>query len=162
MKELVKKIDTICARRWFPLLFVPVAFVFLLFFSITTSPLYVYEGTDSAVFKTMGMVILQGRTPYVDQFDHKGIVLYLINALGQWIIPGRMGIFTLQVVGMSVALFFMFKTARLFTTPSKAALAIFIALFFYTGVIAGGNLEEEWSVYFFSISLYIACQYVLQ
>lgn len=47
-----------------------------LFFSPTLSPLYTIEACDSSVFKLMGRVIIHGKLPYVDIFDHKGPMLY--------------------------------------------------------------------------------------
>ena len=43
---------------------------------------------DAGVFNYVGMVIQHGGMPYVDVFDHKGPLIYLINALavefGSW------------------------------------------------------------------------------
>ena len=71
------------------------ATLFLLFFSQTLSPLYTIEACDSSVFKLMGQAMLHGKVPYTDLFDHKGPVLYAIEAFGQWVIPGRNGLFFL-------------------------------------------------------------------
>ncbi|MGN0037173.1 MAG: hypothetical protein ACI36X_08200 [Bacteroidaceae bacterium] len=134
-------------------LFLFTSVLFLSFYSFSTSPLFYNEGMDSAVFKTMGLAILHGKVPYVDVFDHKGPVLYFINALGQWLIPGRGGIFALQVVGMTVMLGCWFRMAKLFVRPVQALLAILCALFLYGGLIQEGNQCEEWMMIFFSISL---------
>ena len=50
-------------------------------FAVNISPFTIYEGCDSCVFKQMGLAILSGKTPYLDLFDHKGPVIYFINAL---------------------------------------------------------------------------------
>jgi len=78
--------------------------LFLLFYSYTTSPLYLNEGMDSTIYKTMGLGILEGKIPYRDLFDHKGPVVFYINALGQLIMSGRQGIFLLQIISLSISL----------------------------------------------------------
>ena len=49
------------------------------------------EYVDSGVFQYIGRKILEGYMPYRDIFDHKGPLLYLINALGLQLM-GRNGI----------------------------------------------------------------------
>ena len=39
-------------------------------------------GTDSSVFLYVGNMMLNGKFPYVDAFDHKGILLYFIQYIG--------------------------------------------------------------------------------
>ena len=57
----------------------------LLFFSL--SPL---RGgmplNDSSVFLSMGRAHLEGQTLFKDIFDHKGPVIFYINALGLWLV----------------------------------------------------------------------------
>jgi hypothetical protein len=38
--------------------------------------------TDSSVFLTIAQGMLRGKTPYLDFFDHKGPLIYFINAAG--------------------------------------------------------------------------------
>ena len=162
MKEFYQALDRISSNKYFVLLFLPIAIIFLLLYSYTTSPLFIHEGMDSAVFKTMGLAILQGKIPYVDIFDHKGPILYFINALGQFLIPGRLGIFCLQVIGLSIVLIFLFKTANLFIGKFASFISVLITLFVYGGVIQEGNQCEEWMMIFFSISLYYVLKYFTQ
>lgn len=159
MKDLYQALEELCGNKYFVLLFLPISICFLLFYSYTTSPLFIHEGMDSAVFKTMGLAILQGKIPYVDIFDHKGPVLYFINALGQFLIPGRLGIFLLQIIGLFTTLIYLFKTANLFVSKLISFLSVLITLFVYGGVISEGNQCEEWMMIFFAISLYYSLNY---
>ena len=59
-------------RTWFVLWAVSV--VYTLVFYNAISPIHINGGVDSAIFESMGMAILQGKTPYIDLFDHKGIL----------------------------------------------------------------------------------------
>ena len=154
VKKIFQTFENICSHKYFMVSFLPISIIFLLFYSYTTSPLFMHEGMDSAVFKTMGLAILQGKVPYLDIFDHKGPVLYFINALGQYLIPGRLGIFCLQAIGLFIVLICFFKTANLFIGKFTSFVSVLITLLVYGGVIQEGNQCEEWMMIFFSVSLY--------
>ena len=138
-----------------------ISFLFLLLFSTSTSPLYIIEGSDSVVFKQMGAYILNGKVPYVDMFDHKGPLLYFIQALGQWINPNRWGIFLIQWLGLSVSTIMWYKISSMYLSPLKSFLSVLLVLFTYFYVIQGGNLTEDYSSIFISISFY-SCLHILK
>ena len=76
-------------------------FFFLFLFSYSTSPLYAISwGHDSAVFQSIGKGWSKGYIPYLDSFDHKGPLLFALNALG-YIIGGKNGLFILQLLFMT-------------------------------------------------------------
>lgn len=93
-----------------------IAVLFLLIFSYGTSPLFInnFGISDSAIFLLIGKGITAGYIPYVDLFDHKGPVMFFIEALGWWISPNRFGNFLLQWLFMGVNLVLIFKMGRLF------------------------------------------------
>lgn len=157
-KKWYTQLDKVCETCWFPYSFVILAALFLLFFSKSTSPLFTFEGLDSAVFKSMGQAILKGKVLYYDIFDNKGPILYLINALGV-LIAGRFGIFLLQIVGLSVALLFMFKTARLFCGGFWSLLSVAVSLVLLSVFFDEGNQCEEWMLYVFAPSLYLSMKW---
>ena len=146
-------------NRWFPLIFIPIAFMFTLIYSWATSPLYLGEGLDSSIFRTIGLGMTQGKMPYTDLFDHKGGILFLIQALGWIVVPGRWGLFLVQVAFLSVTLFFMFRTACLFIDKKKGFLATLAGLFLYVLFMESGNQCEGYALPFISISLYLALKY---
>ena len=132
------------------------SFLFYFFLAIEVSPYYAYEGSDTSVFKLMGLALLEGRVPYRDLFDHKGPLLYIIEALGLWMNTGRIGIFFLQVIFSTVGSYFWYKTGRLFTTPMKSLLLVCLLYVSYYLVACGGvgNYTEDWSICFISIAFY--------
>jgi len=131
------------------------AFIFELLFSKTLSPLYSIETCDSSVFKLMGQAILQGKTPYLDFFDHKGPFLYLIQAVGQLLVPGRLGLFIIAVCSLSISILCWYATGRLFTSQRNSWLTVFFTLLCYYCFSENGNLSEDWNIIFISISLYL-------
>ena len=63
MKKFYQALERICSNKYFVLLFLPISVGFLLLYSYSTSPVYRNDAVDSAVFKTMGLAILQGKIP---------------------------------------------------------------------------------------------------
>ena len=135
------------------------AFLFVFLFSCTTSPLYEhypfwFHG-DSGIFQEMGVCLAQGGTPYVDLFDHKGPILWFIQALGIWISP-RWGIAFLQSLSLFATLIIWYKTAQLITEkPVLSIVSSLSGLFFLLAFYQRGNLCEEWCLPFISLPIYL-------
>ena len=51
-------------------------------FDTYLNPFLLNSGDDCSVFLQMGLAISKGKIPYVDLFDHMGIILYWIQAVG--------------------------------------------------------------------------------
>lgn len=147
---------------WIYILFIPVAVVFLLVFSGSTSPLYNFKGIDSSIFVLMGKMFLDGKTPYVDFFDHKGPILIFIEALGLAPFQSeQIGIFVLQVVNLVIVQVLIFSVARRFTSAVNSISVVFICLLFFSLSIGEGNLTEEYSLPFTLACLLFTVQYYL-
>ena len=142
------------------ILLVTMSYQLLLAFSIT--PLGVYEGCDSVVFKQMGLAMLQGKVPYLDLFDHKGPVVYVINAFSQWLIPGRWGLFLLFCVNIAAVTYIWWLIASLFVKSRNTIWPVVIGLFSYILVLSDGNLTEEWSLLPISYCLYVFVRHFVE
>lgn len=68
-----------------------------------------FTDVDSSVFEYIGIVIQHGGVPYVDTFDHKGPLLYLINWMGLEL-AGCRGILIFEAI--SVCVFFFATLCR--------------------------------------------------
>ena len=119
--------------------------VFLLVAARSTSPLYpYYHGYDSAFFITMGRALISGRAMYLDYFDIKGPLLFLWEALGQCLAPGRYGAFVLECISIVVSLDIMNNIAKLFDLGKKARLILTACFYFVLFLfLFGGNTIEE-------------------
>lgn len=84
------------------LLFLLSALAGVALFTESTSPLFSGWGYDSAMFQTMGKYWAEGYLPYVDLYDHKGPMIFLINALG-YALDGRNGVYIIQVLGIALS-----------------------------------------------------------
>ena len=73
--------------------------VFLLLLSASTSPLYTsYCDGDSSIFMLIGKAITMGKNVYTDYFDHKGPILFYLNALGFAVTKTKAGVFIIQCI----------------------------------------------------------------
>lgn len=145
-----------------------IGFVFLLFFSTSTSPLYPDSvlgnvDCDSMIFQTVGREWANGKMPYTEVFDHKGPYIFFVDMLG-YKLGSRYWIFAIQVIHIFFALAAVYKTAALAKThkipyglaASIAFLAI-LSLTFYDG-----NLTEEYCLPFLAFSQYFQLKYFIE
>lgn len=142
-------------------IFLVISTTFLYLFSFSTSSLYNYFGFDSAIFMTVGKSIAAGKGLYTEIFDHKGPILFFINALG-WKLGAVNGIFVLQIVNLTAILYIIYKLASLFKNTSQYLPLYIIGLFSllcFTNI--EGNQSEEYSLLFLFIPTYFATAYSL-
>lgn len=94
----------------------------LLLFAFSISPLYQFEGDDVCVFKQMGLLITNGGTPYADLFDNKGILLYLLYAIGMAGNCGKWGVFLINCLVMALTVALWMNTAALVTGATSTCI----------------------------------------
>ncbi len=110
---------------------------------------------DAHVFAYVGKVIFDGGVPYVDAWDHKGITLYFINAMGYGIVGFK------SLIGIRILefLLILYTFLRFFTFASKeyskliAYIAGIFGLFTFKYFFDGGNLTEEYGTLFSILSV---------
>ena len=111
-------------------------------------------GTDSTVFKYVAYEIQKGHMPYLDSFDHKGPLIYLINVIGNTIDPW-IGIWFVELVSMYVGLLYIFKTAKLYCNNRISVIQTFLISGCIFKYFEGGNLVEEYAIPFIAIGIYL-------
>lgn len=111
---------------------------------------------DSGIFITIAKNILDGDVLYQDITDHKGPLIFLMDAMGILLTQGRLvGIWFLEVLSLYVASIYTYRTARLLFDRIISLMATWLCLLFLTPVLMGGNLTEEWALPYIAIALYI-------
>ncbi len=114
---------------------------------------------DSSVFNYVARLILRGGMPYRDTFDHKGPLIYLIDALGL-IVNRQVGICIIECCFSLVTFLFAYKTARVLGCGHiSSCVAVAVNMLTLSYFFAGGNLVEEYACTFLAISLYLFCKY---
>lgn len=111
---------------------------------------------DSGVFMYTGMIIQSGGMPYVDSWDHKGPLLYLLNALGMATFGSPRGVPLLEGLLLFVALGVSMQIwRRLLPTWLVLTVATAFVLTHY-GTFEYGNLTESWLIPFALVSYSLA------
>ena len=125
---------------------------FVVTYSYTTSPLFPIRNLDSEIFQYMGYIILHGKIPYTDYFDHKGLFLYFFNALGL-LISKQWGVLLLQILYLTIVLVVWYKGIVVIKNQLLRIAIIPIALLCLHNYYNGGNLTEDWSLLFISFPI---------
>lgn len=116
--------------------------------------------TDSSVFLTIGKGMNEGLTPYKDFFDHKGPLIYFINAFG-WSLGKLTGVWVLEIFFLFATVIFLFKTSEILL-PNRPFFSILMTFFSLVPLIVffeGGNFTEEYAISFISLTLYYFTKY---
>lgn len=105
-------------------------------------------GRDSSVFYTIGRGIVQGKVAYKDLFDHKGLYLYLLNALGVLISDWHMlGLWLVETLFVLADCFLISRiTRKMGLTDRTALLTVLLTMAFAACYWEGGNLTETYGL----------------
>ncbi len=149
-----------------------VAILFVLLRSYSTSPLYpgyyayggMTDGGDSLQFLTMGKLWLAGKVPYAGFFDHKGPLVFFCDMLGFWLGGGsRFGVMILQIIALTVAFFYILRTAQLVSKNILWGGMVLLASLVYLAVsYVAGNSVQEWNLPFIAMATYYMVKYFYQ
>lgn len=127
--------------------------LFVSLFAVS-SPLQSGYIGDSAVFVYVARVIIDGGMPYRDTFDHKGPLIYLIDALGL-LIDEKIGIWLLEVLTIYIIFYYTYKIIRLLNfNIHNSCLLIAVGILIFLPYFQGGNFTEEYACAFISVSFY--------
>jgi len=121
-------------------------------FSDSTSPFFYTRTLDSQVFQYLGFAMTEGKLPYTCLFDHKGMFLYFLNALGYYI-SSDWGVHLLQIVNMLLVLVVWYRILGNSMRPIYRHLSILPIVFCLCIHYDCGNMSEEWSLLFISFPL---------
>ena len=136
-----------------------VSFVLLMFPCIYAMKGLDYIIPDGYVFKYIGIQMTKGQMPYLDVFDHKGPLLYVINFLGV-IINRDFGIIIVEAIFNIVSIVLLcIIPLRIGCSKMQALFTALIATLFYISVFKPGNYVEEFALPFILASYLIFIDY---
>jgi hypothetical protein len=118
-----------------------------------------YINRDSGIFLYIGRQITQGKLLYVDMWDHKGPLLFYINALGYWL-GKRNGVWLIECIFLSIATTTGYAIFRKIVNPVFALFGTIAWLYTFFCIIAGGNFSEEFSIPLSFLSVYFFLLYL--
>lgn len=136
------------------------AAVSVLFLAQDSSPLYKDAGYDYDMFVMGGEFVRRGFTLYVDYFDNKGPYLFFINALGLSLVPGKWGIYILEVANWTVVFALLYQLGKALNVTNRANwLAISASLLVMIVNMGGGDTVEGWSLPWVLLPLVLATRF---
>ena len=152
MKKILAKIEE---SNFIPYLFTILCSVLMAFTCYDNPCAIGNTQIDSSVFHYVARVMLKGGMPYRDTFDHKGPLIFLVDAFGLWL-NKDIGVWIMELVFIFVALLFAYKIARLVgCSKIKSMLVEVLTVLSLSSYFVGGNLTEEYACTFIMVSLYI-------
>lgn len=115
-------------------------------------------GRDSGAYIYIGSQILRGAPPYLTAWDSKPPGIFLLDAAGLWLGKGtRWGIWLIEVISLTATAIFGFLAMREHFGIAVSLIASMIWLYALNRLLIGGNLTEEYSLFwgFLSSLLFI-------
>ncbi|MDR1441647.1 MAG: hypothetical protein LBJ02_04540 [Bifidobacteriaceae bacterium] len=102
-------------------------------------------GTDSGNFLYEGHRVLTGHTPYLDFFDHKGPLIFLINAAGDWL-AGRVGVWLIEWICLGASAVICARALAPLVGRWAATAAGGWLIIACGAYLESGNLTEEYAL----------------
>lgn len=137
-------------KKYFPLIVLIVVAVGVVF-SFDTNPLSGCQRTDSSVFQYIGYRMLEGKFPYRDVFDHKGLLLYFLNVLGCWL--PVCGQWIIECLWFLLPFAFAYRKLSVYFGKHSTVIALTVFSAYYTWNSIGGNLTETYAAPLILLSL---------
>ena len=112
--------------------------------------------TDSSVFLTIANEMLHGALPYRDYFDHKGLYIYFIDALGL-----LTNMVFIEWFCFALTVLILFLILLLLVRPQMALLLLFLGfLLFRNKYLTSGNMTEEYILPAIAFAIYYFIAFV--
>ena len=137
-----------------------ITLIMMSIFAYNNSPLVERLGEDGGMYLLMGKNLTQGGILYKSLFDHKGPIIFFINALPQLIIKGPFGVWCLEVICMLISVGVLYRLAYKLVKTYSAILVPMIYLWGTCLFLNGGNYTEEFSNLFCILSLAIFINWI--
>ncbi len=149
-------------KAYINILLLIVASLFVTVFSVSTSPLYEFRDClDQDLFLLIGKYWAKGCVPYVELWDQKGPLIFLIDAVGFYLCGDRVGVYLIQIAFMWANLILLYKIFRS-NKVSVSTTAVYVCVFLvaYLLLYNSGNMLEEYILPLLILSIYSQYKWV--
>ncbi|MBI1374395.1 MAG: hypothetical protein GC159_16885 [Phycisphaera sp.] len=124
---------------------------------VTRSPAFVTApDINGATFLLMGQSLLDGGVPYRDAWDHKGPLLYLLDAIGL-ALGGRWGVWAIDGLLLGCAVGLLFDAARRSGGRWVGLFAVLLSLASLDTIADFGNKTESYALVFHAAAIWAFC-----
>ena len=111
-------------------------------------------GSDSSVFMYVAKGILEGDVPYLDRWDHKGPLIYLLNAIGMSLFD-VWGVWLLEGIFLVGTAWIAYVTMREHFDLASSLFAVALFLGYFGTFVESGNFTEQYALLFQFLSLWL-------
>lgn len=113
-------------------------------------------GRDSGAYIYIGSHILRGEPPYLTAWDSKPPGIFLLDALGLWLGKGtRWGIWLIEAISLIGATIMGYLAMKKHFGAGPSLISSIVWHYGLNRVLIGGNLTEEYALFFGFASLYL-------
>lgn len=113
------------------------------FVSFLTSVVF-YEGpSDASIFRYVGWRIADGGNPFLEAWDHKGPIVFYLNALGFALFKHTIGVAFVYLCLWWGALSLGYKTLSAYISPRASAVAMFLFAMLASWGVSGGTFQNN-------------------
>ena len=145
-------------KEWIYLLVLIVAAIVVSFSCNSFGLLNTLPERDSSVFQYIAVEMLKGKMPYLDTFDHKGPLIYLVNVAGK-LLSDTYGLWLIELLVLAATLILCYFIARLCAGPFASMTAGLLCALSLCLFLQSGNLVEEYAMPFIAYSIYVYLVY---
>lgn len=102
---------------------------------------------DDGAFLYMGRQVLKGKVPYLELWDHKGPLIFYINAFGLFLAGGNeWGVWFIQIIWLFCSALLAYKVISELTGKIPALAGTYLLFVFIINPLYGGNYVEEYAL----------------
>ena len=132
-----------------------IALLILVLYSYSTSFIYDKPALgDAAIFMTIGKAWANGFEPYIDLWDSKGPIIFLVNGIGYWLFGNKCGVLLVQYVCLLISAIAMYKLLRIGFERNVSLLFLFFVLLSFASLGIGCNTVAEYVLPLLSTAYY--------
>ena len=111
-------------------------------------------GADSSTFMYVARGILEGEVPYLDRWDNKGPLLYLLNGIGL-LVADFWGVWLIEMTFLLGTVWLAYVVVRANFGPDATLFPIAVFLGYFGQFVQGGNFTEQYALLFQFLSIYL-------
>ena len=116
---------------------------------------------DCGIFSYIAYVMQNGMNMYVDAWDNKGPLLYMIYYIGMCL-SGEFGVYLLEYISLAVMTIFGYKTIKLITKDKGlSVIGIIYSLTIWVPTHEMGTFSEVFALPFMMIGIYLFTKCIL-
>lgn len=159
--EQLSQLKLLLQKKWVQSVLLSGFFTLMVWSVMSTSVRKGLPFYDAGLFEYFGFAMSKGDIPYLNIFDHKGPVIFLVNYLG-YALAGPFGIKCLYLLCIFIFFNICYAIGRLFASVTSVFFVDTIIYFVFIVFFEGGWGLEGYVLPFIAFSLYVFIKYLLQ